>query len=96
MSWAFESGNPEMLEHAVSGTGKRVPQVVPIRPLDHIHEGLRSRPGNAIAIRTYEAAGDRLTSPQWQKTHSAASLESSGFYSRAPYFAGPSIRSQHW
>jgi transaldolase len=36
---------------------------------DQVPEGLRNRLGIAMAMRTYKAARDLLTSPEWQKTY---------------------------
>jgi transaldolase len=36
---------------------------------DQVPEGLRNRLGVAMAMRTYKAARDLLTSPEWQKTY---------------------------
>lgn len=36
---------------------------------DKVPEGLRNRLGIAMAMRTYKAARDLLTSPEWQKTY---------------------------
>jgi transaldolase len=38
---------------------------------DQVPEELRNRLGIAMAMRTYKAARDLLTSPQWQKTYNA-------------------------
>jgi transaldolase len=38
---------------------------------DRVPDALRNRLGIAMAMRTYKAARDLLTSPQWQKTYNA-------------------------